>query len=145
MDISSGVSTFQDPKIWKDLVSLLNARIGFNSHIDLYWKAGDPLLRLVIFGSNLEEQAGEYLAVLIAKHPTQSDFLFVGLLATVKLVLRHLPEAAKLVLDDDPNELQNTKALLLALQNEADSIKRHHSLSPQELTIIAHTEMAALQ
>ncbi|KAL3803729.1 hypothetical protein HJC23_003783 [Cyclotella cryptica] len=122
IDISSGVSTFQDPKIWQDLVSSLNARIGLNSHIDLFWKTGDPRLRLVIFGSNAEERA-----------------------ATVKLVLRHLPESAKLILDDDPNEVLHAKELLLALQNEADAIKRHTSLPPNELTIDAHTEMAALQ
>jgi hypothetical protein len=63
IDTSSSVPIFQDPKIWKDLVSSLNAQIGLNSHIDLFWKTGDPLLRLVIFGSNLEERAGEYRIV----------------------------------------------------------------------------------
>ncbi|KAL7517025.1 hypothetical protein ACHAWX_001986 [Stephanocyclus meneghinianus] len=65
IDISSSVPTFQDPKIWKDLVSSLNARIGLNSHIDLFWKTGDPRLRLVVFGSNLEERAGGYHIIVL--------------------------------------------------------------------------------
>jgi hypothetical protein len=52
-------SAIQDAKIWKDLVTNINARVGGNTFIDLYWKKGDPRLNLVIFGSNMEERAGE--------------------------------------------------------------------------------------
>lgn len=62
--LSIDTSTVQDVTIWKDLVSSMNARIGGNSFIDLYWKKGDPRLNLVIFGSNMEERAGELNAAL---------------------------------------------------------------------------------
>lgn len=52
-------SAIQDAKIWKDLVTNMNARVGGNTFIDLYWKKGDPRFNLVIFGSNMEERAGE--------------------------------------------------------------------------------------
>jgi hypothetical protein len=56
---TSGLSNLQDPMMWKDFITSLNRRIGFNSHIDLFWKNGDPKLKLVIFGTNKEEQAGK--------------------------------------------------------------------------------------
>ncbi|KAL3779146.1 hypothetical protein ACHAWO_002841 [Cyclotella atomus] len=56
---TSGSSTLQDPALWKDFVISLNKRVGFNSHIDLFWKNGDPRLKLVIFGTNKKEQAGK--------------------------------------------------------------------------------------
>ena len=58
LDVSSGASSLQSSSIWKDLVSSLNDRIGMNSHIDLFWKHGDTSLKLVIFGSNVDERAG---------------------------------------------------------------------------------------
>jgi len=64
IDISSGGSTLHNSTIWKELVSSLNNLIGYNSHIDLYWKEGDPRLRLVIFGSNADERAGEHLILV---------------------------------------------------------------------------------
>lgn len=111
-----------DANTWRDLVLKLNASIGDNSFIDLYWRKGEPQLKLVIFSSNAEERA-----------------------ATVKLVLRHLPESSKLI-EEDPNEQEYTKALLQSMKNEAEALKRHRSLlSSKEATADVHTEMAALQ
>jgi hypothetical protein len=59
VDLSSGGSTLQSPQTWKELVSSLNDRIGMNSHIDIFWEKGDPRMKLVVFGSNLEERAGK--------------------------------------------------------------------------------------
>ena len=47
-------------KMWKDLVSNLNASIGgSSSYIDLYCKKNDPRLKMVIFSSNAEERVGK--------------------------------------------------------------------------------------
>jgi hypothetical protein len=61
------------------------------------------------------------------------------------MVLRHLPDSAKLTDNDDPNEPQYVKALLLALQKEADAVKKHHALDHDKLSLDAHNELAALQ
>lgn len=106
VDVSSGASTLQNSCIWKDLVSSLNDRIGTNSHIDLCWKHGDTSLKLVIFGSNIDERAGtSFLCQLFYMYlyPTQIHFSY-GIIATAKLVLRHLPESAKLI---DPSTLSS--------------------------------------
>ena len=52
-------------KMWKDLVSNLNASIGSGgSYIDLYCKKDSPRLKLVIFSSNPEERVGEWCVLL---------------------------------------------------------------------------------
>ena len=71
-------------------------------------------------------------------------------IATVKLVLRSLPESAKLIVedqDDDPNdnEKQNIKALLLSMKKEADALKRHRALPAQDIRPELLAEMATLQ
>mmetsp|Transcript_12476 Transcript_12476/g.27096 ORF Transcript_12476/g.27096 Transcript_12476/m.27096 type:complete len:332 (+) Transcript_12476:554-1549(+) len=121
VDTSGEVNSAQDSRMWKELVSNLNGCIGGNSFIDLYCKKGDPRLKLVIFGSNPEERA-----------------------ATVKLVLRSLPESAKLIIED-PNEKQNVKALLMSLKREADALKRHRALPSRDIRPEMIAEMAALQ
>jgi len=50
-------------KMWKDLVTNLNASIG-SSYIDLYCKKDSPRLKLVIFSSNPEERVGEWCVLL---------------------------------------------------------------------------------
>ena len=50
--------------------------------------------------------------------------------ATVKLVLRSLPESAKLIIDDgngEEEEKQSVKALLMSLKKEAETLKRHRA------------------
>ncbi|KAL7529131.1 hypothetical protein ACHAXR_005615 [Thalassiosira sp. AJA248-18] len=121
IDTSGEMNSTQDATMWKELVSKLNDNIGGSSFIDLYCKKGDPRLKLVIFGSNPEERA-----------------------ATVKLVLRSLPQSAKLI-TEDPDEKHNVKALLLSLKNEADALKRHRALLSVEIRPELLTEMAALQ
>jgi len=105
IDASDQMHFTHDATMWKDLVSNLNARIGGNSFVDLYCRKDDPRLRLVVYGSNPEERA-----------------------AAVSLVLRSLPESAKLVMDDT-NETQNVKALLTSLKMEADALQRHRAVS----------------
>ena len=78
---SSSAAALQDPKIWTDLVSYLNDRIGVSSHIDLYWKKEDPCLKLSVFGSNQEERAGmlcyaSFSSSLLYYHTTQSIIVF---------------------------------------------------------------------
>ena len=51
-------------KMWKDLVSNLNASIGGSSYIDLYCKKDSPRLKLIIFSSNPEERVGEYVFIV---------------------------------------------------------------------------------
>ena len=53
-------------KMWKDLVTNLNASIG-SSYIDLYCKKNSPRLELVIFSSNPEERVGEWCFVVCRK------------------------------------------------------------------------------
>ena len=68
--------------------------------------------------------------------------------ATVKLVLRSLPESAKLIVeDDDPtnNEKRNITALLLSMKKEADALKRHRALPAQDIRPELLAEMATLQ
>ena len=81
VDITSSAATLQDPKTWKDLVSYLNDRIGVSSHIDLYWKKGDPCFRLSVFGSNHEERAGKCCVILLFSlwcyHVTRSEYYHV--------------------------------------------------------------------
>jgi len=45
-------------------VSTVNVSVGGNSFVDLYCKRGDPRIKLVIFGSNPEERAGEFYVCL---------------------------------------------------------------------------------
>jgi len=55
-------------KMWKDLVSNLNASIGASSsYIDLYCKKDSPRLKLVIFSSNPEERVGEWCVLFVGK------------------------------------------------------------------------------
>mmetsp|Transcript_39804 Transcript_39804/g.83179 ORF Transcript_39804/g.83179 Transcript_39804/m.83179 type:complete len:806 (-) Transcript_39804:89-2506(-) len=121
VDASREMNSTQDATMWKEMVSNLNASIGGNSFIDLYCKKGDPRLKLVIFGSNPDERA-----------------------ATVKLVLRSLPESVKLIIED-PDEKQNVRALLISLKNEANALKRHISLPSKEICPELLGEIAALQ
>ena len=73
------------------------------------------------------------------------------LLATVKLVLRSLPESAKLIVedqDDNPNnndEKRNIEALLLSMKKEAEALKRHRALPAQDICPELLAEMATLQ
>mmetsp|Transcript_22821 Transcript_22821/g.43018 ORF Transcript_22821/g.43018 Transcript_22821/m.43018 type:complete len:94 (-) Transcript_22821:4566-4847(-) len=64
--------------------------------------------------------------------------------ATVKLVLRSLPESVKLIIED-PDEKQNVRALLMSLKNEANALKRHISLPSKEICPQLLAEIAALQ
>lgn len=51
--------------------------------------------------------------------------------AVVKLVLRSLPESAKLIVDEEgegEEEKQSVKALLMSLKKEAETLKRHRAL-----------------
>ena len=76
-------------------------------------------------------------------------------LAIVKLVLRSLPESARLIVVDDDcpeNEKRNIKALVMALKKEAESLKRHCALlqsssNKDDIALQPEllTEMAVLQ
>ncbi|KAL9188180.1 hypothetical protein ACHAXT_006558 [Thalassiosira profunda] len=120
--IDTSGDTQHDIAMWKELVTNLNSIVGWSSFIDLYCKKGDPWLKLVVFGSNPEERA-----------------------ATVKLVLKSLPQSAKLVLEEDPDERQRVKALLMSLKNEAEALKRHRALRteirPESLAEIGTLQM----
>ena len=118
IDISGSIG-LQDGQIWKDLVSKLNSHIGMSSFIDLFFVKGDPTLKLVIFSSNPVERA-----------------------ATTNLVLQNLPENAKLV-EHDPNERKNVKALLVSLKNEADTFQKHRML--KRIVSAETKEMSMLQ
>ena len=51
--------------------------------------------------------------------------------AIVKLVLRSLPESAKLIVEEgggEDKEKQSVKALLMSLKREAETLKRHRAL-----------------
>ncbi len=120
IDVSGSIG-LQDGTIWKDLVSKLNRHIGMSSFIDLYFIKGDPALNLVIFASNPAELA-----------------------ATTNLVLQNLPENAKLV-EQDPNETKNVKALLVSLKNEAETFQKHRMSKGRSVTAEMHKEMCSLQ
>jgi len=83
--------------------------------------------------------------------PTTQQFIS----ATVKLVLRSLPESSKLIVDEEggeEEEKQSVKALLMSLKKEAETLKRHRALlsaSSSNKTVQQQedllTEMATLQ
>ena len=61
------------------------------------------------------------MLLIFLPHPT---------IAVVKLVLRSLPESAKLIEEgDEEEEKQSVKALLMSLKKEAETLKRHRALS----------------
>jgi len=66
-------------KMWKDLVSNLNASIsGGGLYIDLYCKKDSPRLKLVIFSSNSEERVGKCLFCLLqAEFVETLTYLFI--------------------------------------------------------------------
>ena len=120
VDVSGSIG-LQDGRIWKDLVSRLNSQIGMGSFIDLYFVKGDPTLKVVIFASNPAERA-----------------------AITNLVLQNLPENAKLI-EQDPNEAKNVKALLESLKSEAEAFQRHRKMSKGKATSEMRKEMSSLQ
>jgi hypothetical protein len=120
IDVSGSIG-LQDGKVWKDFVSKLNSHIGISSFIDLYFIKEDPTLKLVIFASNPAERA-----------------------AITNLVLQNLPENAKLV-EQDPNEAKNVKALLVSLKNEAEAFQKHRMSKGRTATSEMRKEMCSLQ
>ena len=61
------------------------------------------------------------MLLIFHSHPT---------IAAVKLVLRNLPESAKLIVDGEgggEGEKQSVKALLMSLKSEAETLKRHRA------------------
>jgi len=64
IDTSGESGCMHDVEMWKRFVSTVNASAGGNSFVDLYCKRGDPRMKLVIFGSNPEERAGEFYVCL---------------------------------------------------------------------------------
>ena len=78
-------------------------------------------------------------------------------LAIVKLVLRSLPESARLIAGDDncpEDEKRSIRALLMSLKKEAEALKRHCTLlksssstNKDDIALQPEllTEMAALQ
>lgn len=62
----------------------------------------------------------------------------------MKLVLRSLPQTARLILDD-PDEQQNVEALLTSLKNEADAMSRHRSLPKEKFGPELLAEIGTLQ
>lgn len=76
-------------------------------------------------------------------------------LAIVKLVLRSLPESARLIVEDDDcpeDEKRNIRALVISLKKEAEALKRHCTLlqsstNKDDIALQPEllTEMAALQ
>eukprot|EP00986_Skeletonema_menzelii_P020257 scaffold30651_cov154-Skeletonema_menzelii.AAC.10 len=120
IDVSGSIG-LQDGRIWKDLVSRLNNQIGMSSFIDLYFVKGDPTLKLVIFASTPAERA-----------------------SITNLVLQNLPENAKLI-EQDPNEAKNVKALLVSLKNEAEAFQKHRTMSKGKVSSEMRKEMSSLQ
>jgi len=98
----------------------LNEVVGGDTYIDLYARKGDPLLRLVVFGSNSEERA-----------------------IAVKILLGRLPDAVQLVQEEDPYTCEKVKALLHSLRAEASALKRHRSNQDVRPEVV--TEMMRLQ
>ena len=84
------------------------------------------------------------MLLLLAHPPLISTPHVFSPKATVKLVLRSLPESAKLI-TDDPEEERHVKVLLLSLKNEADAVNRHRALSSDEIRPELLQEMASLQ
>jgi hypothetical protein len=62
----------------------------------------------------------------------------------VKHVLSSLPETAKLI-NEDADEKENVRALLVSLKKEADALRRHRAASTGEITPDSIAEIAALQ
>ena len=85
------------------------------------------------------------MLLLLAHPPLISTPHVFSPKATVKLVLRSLPESAKLITEDPDEERRHAKALLLALKNEADAVKRHRALSSDVIRPELLQEMASLQ
>jgi hypothetical protein len=84
IDMSGGSNCTQDIEMWQRFVSILNASVGGNSFVDLHYKKGDPKLKLVIFGSNPEERAGEFLLFLCLQlcmnaDPAELMLLLIGM------------------------------------------------------------------
>jgi len=68
IDTSSEMNSTNNAKMWKDLVTNLNASIGASSsYIDLYCKKDSPRLKFVIFSSNPEERVGEWCVLFVVK------------------------------------------------------------------------------
>ena len=162
------MNSTHDVNMWKNLVTTLNASIGGTSFIDLYCKKDDPRLKLVIFASGPEERAGKCIVIILYLVHSFCYIIFCicwwwilssltlhrkyhVTIATVKLVLRSLPESAKLIVEDqdgDPNnndEKRNIEALLLSIKKEADALKRHRALPAQDVRPELLAEMATLQ
>ena len=100
----------------------MNEVVGGDTNIDLYAAEGDPLLRLVVFGSNLEERA-----------------------IAVKILVGRLPDAAQLVHEEDPYTGEKVKSLLHSLKAEASALKRHRSsrdVRPEVLQEICQLQMS---
>ena len=68
---------------------------------------------------------------VLFRHVTYLSFPTLNhISAVVKLVLRSLPESAKLIVDKDggeEEEKQSVKALLMSLKKEAETLKRHRA------------------
>jgi hypothetical protein len=152
IDGSGGLSCTHDVETWKRFVSAMNASVGGNSFVDLYCERGDPRIRLVIFGSNPDERAGEFARVFVVRvrwcrcsRPARAHHALWDGSVTVKHVLSNLPESAKLIVEDS-NEKENVRALLVSLKKEADALRRHRaSSSSGGITPDAIAEIAALQ
>ena len=75
--------------------------------------------------------------VIFASNPAER-------VAITNLVLQNLPENAKLI-EQDPNEAKNVKALLESLKNEAETFQRHRKMSKGKTTSEMRKEMSSLQ
>ncbi len=62
----------------------------------------------------------------------------------MKHVLSSLPESAKLI-NENADEKENVRALLISLRKEADALKRHRAASSGGITPDSIAEIAALQ
>ncbi len=63
---------------------------------------------------------------------------------TVKHVLSSLPESAKLI-NENEDEKENVRALLVSLKKEVDALRRHRAASSGGITPDSIVEIAALQ
>lgn len=100
----------------------MNEVVGGDTYIDLYARECDPLLRLVVFGSNLEERA-----------------------IAVKILLGRLPDSVQLVHEEDPHTGEKVKSLLHSLKAEASALKRHRSnqdVRPEVVMEICQLQMS---
>jgi len=84
IDTSGESGCMLDVEMWKRFVSTVNASVGGNSFVDLYCKRGDPRIKLVIFGSNPEERAGEFYVCL--RFVDDDDVLALHVLMLVGMV-----------------------------------------------------------